>query len=151
MSDLYLELRSRIPVVASRTEIGRDRLEAAQSATGLSNERIARLIPVSEKTWRRWKEAGTVPTYALPRVAEALRLELVEVSPGDAPPALAPESLRVLTELAGDVVRLLDTQGEILSAQKEIQRRLGVIEGALDGRSERPAARAAPSRRQPTP
>jgi hypothetical protein len=139
MSDLYLELRARIPVVASRTEIGRERLEAAQSAVGLSNERLARLIPVSEKTWRRWREAGTVPTYALPRVAEALRLELVEGMPGE-PRELAPASLRLLEELGTDVVRLLDAQGEILT-------RLAKIEAALDGLAARPRARAARSRR----
>lgn len=81
MSDIYLELRSRIPVVAARTAVGTARIQAAQDAVGLSNEAVARLIPVSEKTWRRWKEAGEIPTAALPAVARALRLELIGVVP----------------------------------------------------------------------
>jgi outer membrane murein-binding lipoprotein Lpp len=81
MSDMYLELKSRIPVVAARTHIGTARIQEAQDARGLSNERIARLIPVSEKTWRRWKEAGEIPTAALPAVALALGLELRGVEP----------------------------------------------------------------------
>lgn len=78
---MYLELRSRIPVVAENTRIGAARLEEAQKATGLSNERIARLIPVSERTWRRWKEKGEIPTAVLPAAARALRLDLHELNP----------------------------------------------------------------------
>lgn len=77
MSDIYLELKARIPVVAAKTHVGTARLQEAQDRTGLSNESIAREIPVSEKTWRRWKEAGTIPTAALPAVARVLRLDLV--------------------------------------------------------------------------
>lgn len=73
---MYLELVSRIPVVAARTQVGTQRLQEAQDAVGLSNEAVARLIPCSEKTWRRWKEAGEVPTASLPAVARALRLRL---------------------------------------------------------------------------
>lgn len=138
MSDLYVELRSRIPVVASRTEIGTSRLEAAQSAVGLSNERLARLIPVSEKTWRRWKAAGQVPTYALPTVAKALRLELVEV------PATmdlsGPDGQPPLQLLRAGVEQLLDGQGEALSVQREILARLARIEAELDGRESRQQA-----------
>lgn len=76
MSDIYLELKSRIPVVAARTHIGTERIQQLQAAKGLSNERIARQIPVSEKTWRRWKEQGEIPTAALPAVAPVLGLEL---------------------------------------------------------------------------
>jgi transcriptional regulator with XRE-family HTH domain len=76
MSDMYLELKSRIPVVAARTHIGTARLQELQDARGLSNERLARLIPVSEKTWRRWKESGEIPTYALQAVAPVLGLDL---------------------------------------------------------------------------
>lgn len=83
MSDMYLTLTSRIPVVAQQTHLGRQRLQDAQDAVGLSNESIARKVPVSEKTWRRWKEKGEVPTASLPAVAKALRLELRELSPPD--------------------------------------------------------------------
>jgi hypothetical protein len=83
MSTTYLELCTRIPVVASWTQIGTARLNEAQDATGLSNESVARLIPVVEKTWRRWKTKGAIPTAVLPAVAKALNLELV--SPKAAP------------------------------------------------------------------
>lgn len=83
MSDLYLELRSRIPVVAAKTHVGTARIEEAQARVGLSNEAIARRIPVSEKTWRRWKQAGEIPTAFLPTVAAVLRLELREIVPDD--------------------------------------------------------------------
>ena len=80
---MYLELMSRIPVVAARTHVGSARLQEAQDAVGLSNESVARLIPVSEKTWRRWKDAGEIPTASLPAVARALRLELKQVPAPD--------------------------------------------------------------------
>jgi hypothetical protein len=142
MSDLYLELRSRIPVVADRTAVGRDRLDAAQRAVGLSNERLARLIPISEKTWRRWKDRGEVPTYALPKVAQALRLELVSASPP-------------LDELGpfddGDPRRLLEEIGmaahDGLEGQAEILSRLAAIEAKLDALDARQLARPAPRRR----
>ncbi len=86
MSDLYLELRTRIPVVAQRTVIGTQRLQDAQDAVGLSNEAVARRVPVSEKTWRRWKEAGEIPTASLPAVASALRLDLHELKPPEPEP-----------------------------------------------------------------
>jgi hypothetical protein len=76
MSDLYLDLRSRIPVVAARTRIGTQQIQDAQNRTGFSNERIARDIHVSEKTWRRWKKAGEIPTASLPAVAQTLGLEI---------------------------------------------------------------------------
>jgi hypothetical protein len=82
MSDLYLELRTRIPVVAEQTKLGTQRLQDAQKRAGLSNEAVARVVPVSEKTWRRWKTRGAIPTASLPAVARALRLELHELQPG---------------------------------------------------------------------
>lgn len=99
MSDLYLELRSRIPVVAAKTHVGSARLQESQDAKGLSNERIARLVPVSEKTWRRWKAAGEIPTAALPAVAKVLGLEIRGHAPepldvGPATEYLSPRELR---------------------------------------------------------
>lgn len=78
---MYLELLSRIPVVAAQTYLGTARIQEAQDACGLSNEAIARQIHISEKTWRRWKQAGSIPTSSLPAAARALRLELRELSP----------------------------------------------------------------------
>lgn len=80
MSDMYVQLRARIPIVAEQTHLGTQRLQDAQDAVGLSNEAIARKVHISEKTWRRWKTAGKIPTASLPAVAAVLRLE---ISPDD--------------------------------------------------------------------
>jgi transcriptional regulator with XRE-family HTH domain len=124
MSDLYLELKSRIPLVAARTYIGTDRLQELQDAKGLSNERLARLVPVSEKTWRRWKEAGEIPTYALPALAPILGLEIrgaaperVEVS------AIEPEQQQLV-----DVLRAVQTmQAEVESLRNEFQQVIAAL------------------------
>lgn len=79
MSDMYLELRSRIPIVAEQTQLGTQRIRDAQARVGLSNEAIARIVHISEKTWRRWKNQGSIPTASLPAAARALRLELHEL------------------------------------------------------------------------
>lgn len=149
MSDLYLELKTRIPVVAARTAVGRDRLQAAQDAVGLSNERLARQIPVSEKTWRRWKEAGEVPTYALPQVARVLRLELVEPQEPVRLEAYRAneEETSLLGEAAAGVSDLLDGQGEALVVQRQILERLAGLEAKLDGLAERRPARRRQSSR----
>lgn len=134
MSDIYLELKRRIPVIAARTHIGREELQRAQDTVGLSNERLARRIPVSEKTWRRWKDAGEVPTAWLPKIAEVLRLELVE------PPreiVEAADHLDLQEQAAGGVAQLLDGQAETLAA-------LARIEEKLDALAERLPARRAP-------
>ena len=78
MSDLYLELVSRIPIVAEQTVLGTQRIKDAQARVGLSNEAIARSVHVSEKTWRRWKNQGSIPTASLPAAALALRLDIQE-------------------------------------------------------------------------
>lgn len=99
MSDLYLELRARIPVVAEKTHLGTARIDDAQTASGLSNEAIARQIPVSEKTWRRWKKAGAIPTAALPAVAKALRLDLRALNPEGPPTEDPPDWAEVVERL----------------------------------------------------
>lgn len=51
-------------------------------AQGLSsNERAARAIPVSTKTWERWLKRGAIPRQWLPRVAKVLALEIEESAP----------------------------------------------------------------------
>jgi len=107
MSDLYLELTARIPVVADKTYLGKARMEDAQKRTGLSNERIAQQIPMSEKTWRRWKEDGTVPTAALPAVAKALRLELREMNPAAAEQDVAPHEWAQMMERLDRIERAI--------------------------------------------
>lgn len=83
MSDLYVELRTRIPVVTQWVEIGTERLQQAQDATGLSDERLAREIPVSVKTWYRWKKRGAVPADSLDALARVLDIEVRR--PGERP------------------------------------------------------------------
>lgn len=62
--------------MTSWVPVGVDRLQEAQEATGLSNERLAREIPVSAKTWERWKKRGEIPADSIPAVARALNLEI---------------------------------------------------------------------------
>lgn len=117
MSATYLELTTRIPVVAAQTEIGSARLQEAQEATGLSNESIARQIPVSTKTWERWKKMGRVPTASLPAVAKALNLTIVR-------PVLDPLEVEVLGDGMGAVLERL-TQVE--DATQEILKLLQIL------------------------
>ena len=119
--------------MASRTPVDRELLDEAQGRVGLSNERLAALIPVSEKTWRRWKAAGAIPTYALGRIAEVLQLELTEVQPEDGPASLSLQRLG-----AAGVAQLLEGQKEALLGQALILERLERIEGLLDVRGSRP-------------
>lgn len=117
--------------MAERTQIGREVLDGAQKKTGLSNERIARLIPVSEKTWRRWKDAGEVPTAVLPRVAEILNFELRHVDGESFEVALTPPQSDLLRQLA-DAVRTLE-RSQLLSQSKldELLERLDNVQASL--------------------
>lgn len=101
MSDLYVELLSRIPVVAEQTHLGEQRIQELQSRAGLSNEAVARVVHVSEKTWRRWKKLGAIPTASLPAVARALGFELHEVGVNE-------PSTPHLEELLQQVITLLE-------------------------------------------
>ena len=76
MSDLYVVLRSRLDTVADWVAIGSDRMLEAQKQVGLSDERVARRVPVSTRTWIRWRLRGEVPVASLDRVAEILGLEI---------------------------------------------------------------------------
>lgn len=114
---MYLELKSRIPMVAARTHLGTVRIQEAQDAAGLSNERIARLIPVSERTWRRWKESGEIPTYALPAAARALNLEIRGAIPEPIDAEATPSSSALLA-LRQDA---RDTQAAVDALRDEIR------------------------------
>jgi DNA-binding transcriptional regulator YiaG len=118
MSDLYVELRTRIPVVAEQTVLGSQRIDEAQKRAALSNEAVARLVPVSEKTWRRWKQRGAIPTASLPAVARALRLDLFELAPrGQMEPEPGLRELQDhLDRQHDEVMRRLDRIEEIARA-----------------------------------
>lgn len=76
MSDLYLTLRHRLDSVAEWVTLGAEQMTSAQKAKGLSDERAARLVPVSGRTWVRWRQQGRVPIHSLDKVAEILGLEI---------------------------------------------------------------------------
>lgn len=111
MSDLYLDLKRRIPVVTEWTSVGSDEMERAQDRTGLSDEKLARLIPVSSKTWVRWKRRGEIPTHLLPKVAPILGFELVDPDPIPIQRQVAvpdlQEALAVLVDLTTSIDRRL--------------------------------------------
>ena len=76
MSDLYLVLRRRLESVTDWVPLGSDVMRDARKRLGLSYEGVARLIPVSSKTWERWEKRGEVPRPHLRKVAEALSLQV---------------------------------------------------------------------------
>ncbi len=139
MSDLYLELRTRIPVVTDWVAVGAERLAEAQKARGLSNERLAREIPVSTKTWERWKKRGELPADSIPAVAKALNLEIKR--PGGEPLALELPSLDGATAgLAGDALAELlveakamgDAGREVAAALRELRALLAQQKAIVD-------------------
>ena len=80
---MAVDLRSRLSVVAAGdwVTIGSDVLRDAQTRLRLSNYKLASMIPVSERTWTRWREAGRVPVEHVDNVAEVLHLELERIPP----------------------------------------------------------------------
>lgn len=102
MSDLYLTLRTRLEAVADWITLGSERMRAAQDALGLSDERVARLIPVATRTWIRWRQRGQVPVYMLERVADALDLEIDR-----------PARQRITLDRDGDDVRILALEEKV--------------------------------------
>lgn len=115
MSDLYLVLRSRLDAVAEWVTIG-DELALAQKALGLSDERVAREVSVSTRTWIRWRQRGQVPIYMVEKVATVLHLEIERAAPRS-----------ILLE-ENEVVTVLNAVGEradeILAALERLDRRL---------------------------
>ena len=61
MSDLYLVLRSRLPVVKEWAILGTKPMKEARLRLGLGYETMARKLPVSSKTYERYEKAGRVP------------------------------------------------------------------------------------------
>jgi hypothetical protein len=127
MSDIYLQLLSRIPVVAEQTYLGEQRIQEAQTNAALSNEAIARIVHISEKTWRRWKKKGSIPRASLPAVAAALGLQLQE---------LDKEGLS-----NGDVVTLRRLGAELAEVRQSQARMEEMLAEAL----RRPSRRGAPA------
>lgn len=134
-----MELKTRIPVVTNWVPVGTARLQEAQTATGLSNERLARQIPVSSKTWERWKAKGAIPASSLPAVAKALRLELVD-----------PDEQRRLELVRGvttddRLAALADAVDEVLAGQRELRTLLRKL--AAPPAKQRNSSQASPRRK----
>jgi transcriptional regulator with XRE-family HTH domain len=111
--DLYLVLRERLESVADTIHIDRAILDEAQNARGFSNERIARELYISEKTWRRWKNNEAIPADRVDDVAAVLNLDI------ERPPAQ-----RVVLTGA-------DEAGAVAVALEDIARRLEALEATV--------------------
>jgi DNA-binding XRE family transcriptional regulator len=81
--------------VADWVTLGSDVMRAAQKRRGLSHEGVARLIPVSGKTYERYEKQGRVPRLLLAKVADVLELEIEQ-------PETRPISVRVEAKEAGE-------------------------------------------------
>ena len=129
MSDLYLTLRHRLEAVAEWVTIGIDVFGDAQKRLGLSDERAARLVPVSVRTWIRWRQRGQVPIHSLDRVAQILELEIER-------PA---HDRRVVVDDALDAQELydrLDRQHEaVMRRLDEVQEELRIIASTSGART----------------
>jgi hypothetical protein len=144
VSDLYLDLRRRIPVVAEWTTVGTDAMEEAQDRTGLSDERLAREIPISAKTWVRWKRRGQIPTHLLPKVAPILGFEVVPLEPLRVEVANAAQSagaVIVTSDLRESLATLVDLVQRLAETSERTEGALGRIERAIGG-LEQPPRRA---------
>lgn len=146
MSDLYLDLKRRIPVVTDWTDVGEEEMERAQARTGLSDERLARLIPVSAKTWVRWKRRGQIPTHLLPKVAPLLGFEMVPLEPITV--GLASEAVVVTPDLRESLAVLVDLVRAISESTRSLDARLARIELAMPALV--PGPRTASRRKAPT-
>lgn len=139
MSDIYLELKTRIPVVTHWVEIGSERLQEAQAVTGLSNERLARKIPVSTKTWERWKKRGAIPADSLDAAARVLGIELHRPQAEEATPtgeaATVESRLATLEELVRDVASgQRDLEGEVRDLAAAVTAALESSQGTASSR-----------------
>lgn len=133
MSDLYMVLRSRLESVAEWVTLGTDVMLQAMREQGLSHERAARMIPVTEKTWRRWVAKGQVQRRDLPKVVEILNLEIEQ-----------PARRRVvLREPVGDGVspaKLQEALDRIAHLEDLVERLLATLD-ARDESGSRPSRR----------
>jgi transcriptional regulator with XRE-family HTH domain len=79
MSELYLILRSRLEAVTNWVPLGSNVMREARDNLGLSREAVARLIPVSAKTYERWEKRGAVPVEWVEKTAGVIGLEVERV------------------------------------------------------------------------
>lgn len=127
MSDLYLVLRRRLDAVADWVELGVEAMSSAQKALGLSDERAARLVPVSGRTWTRWRAQGRVPAHSVDKVAAILGLEIER-----------PTSIRIVlpedesADLAAVMVSIKELGERLDSDLSDLGRKLDALDRKID-------------------
>lgn len=129
-----MDLKRRIPVVAEWTDVGTKEMERGQARTGLSDEKFAHMIPVSAKTWSRWKKRGRIPTHSLPKVAPLLGFELVpfEPVPLEIPGTTEPlGAVLVTTDLRESLATIVDLLQRMAETMERSEDALGRIEQAI--------------------
>lgn len=114
MSELYLDLKRRIPVVTYWTTVGTADMERAQERLGLSDEKLARSLHISTKTWSRWKRRGEIPSHELPRLAPILGFELQS--------SVEPIRIQAATEDDDYRAIVVELLTEILASLRRIER-----------------------------
>jgi transcriptional regulator with XRE-family HTH domain len=127
MSDMYLVLRNRVNMVKDWAELGTDTMREARQVRGLSYEAVARLIPVSSKTYERWEKRGAVPRHDLQNVAAVLGLEVERPVPVT---VLVPDPIldngQALADLRRRQAELADTLDAVLHILERLTSALGV-------------------------
>jgi transcriptional regulator with XRE-family HTH domain len=144
MSDLYLVLRSRLEDVQSWVTLGPEVIREAQQRIGLSDERVARQVPVSTRTWIRWRERGQIPAHSLDRVAKVLELEVERSRPVSVVASTDEASLPLdarLEQLEGRVLDAVESQQESLDALMRKVEDLTELVGQLVSRRSASTAR----------
>jgi transcriptional regulator with XRE-family HTH domain len=127
MSELYLTLRTRLPVVTEWVEIGTEVMRNARRERGFSMEALARQLHVVSKTYERYEKAGRLPVNLVDRFGEILGLE-IERLPGpttitarETTPRRPHEGLE---EIAGQLDRLVEEVAGLRGLVEEVERRL---------------------------
>jgi transcriptional regulator with XRE-family HTH domain len=128
-------IAEEIADVTQWEDLGTDTMRSAMKARGLSYERAARQVPVSERTWRRWVELGAVPVHRLPRVAAILKSDEITAQVDGAADRDDEDLRRLLRE------ELAAAGQSFLADVREI------VDGAL-GRLESDLARTRPAPRR---
>ena len=96
------------------TRVPEGRLQELQDRAGLSNEDVASTAHMSEKTWRRYKKRGALPTNLIARFEEILGGELGSLPlDGDGPNGSAPADEPVSLPLRSLALRLGELEGAV--------------------------------------
>ena len=116
-------------------------MEEAQARTGLSDERLAREIPISAKTWVRWKRRGQIPTHYLQKVAPILGFEVVPLEPVRVEVAESGQpagAVIVTSDLRESLATVVELVQRLAETSERSEGALGRIERAIDGLEQAP-------------